>query len=366
MISWNILNAFLGTLVMMLGLPLVHLYLSFCGNVFINTKAYDASAIEYAANIILAPTQYLFCGRQATPTGNADEPYTFSEGFEYKDYWAAKTVTSIAVLPYSITWGIFTKSIAYLLSEETRQRHKKLLFSDAVSNIHLNNDRYSAMGIDLNSKGVLSSDRTIHPRRAEDANALKADKEALQAIITLFEEAQIPYWVDVGTCLGVYRHNGTIPWDNDIDIGILLPDFQNVKRLLQKLDPEKFVIDDWSSRGKPGTYLKVWVKEGASLIDIYHYAIDETNRTLNYFVSPMDNVFLPEGWRIRERKYTKPAPFDMIFPLRRAQLDGIDVYVPNKTKEYLHLRYGENIEPCMVFDPQTNSYEKDLNHPYWQ
>lgn len=366
MITLNFIKASLLTTIMVLGLPVVQLYLSLCDHIFLNTRASDAHPIEQLGNIFLTPTQYLLDGRLATATENPAEPYLFSEAFEYKDYWAVKTLASIAALPYSLTAGVFTKSIAFLVSQETRKRHERIHLSNALSLISLNNDFYRNSGIDLETKEEISSDRIIYPRRPGDENILKEGKEALKAIVTILDKEQVPYWVDVGTCLGVYRHNGVIPWDNDIDIAVLLPDFQNVKRALQQLDSSKFVVQDWSSRGNPNTYLKVWVKESGLLIDIYHYVVDTENGTLNYFLSNEYNIFLTESWRARERKYTSPVPIDMIFPLRKGTLDGIDVYVPNKTKEYLEFRYQGNIDPCMVFNTKTNQYEKDESHPYWQ
>lgn len=49
--------------------------------------------------------------------------------------------------------------------------------------------------------------------------------EMLDVVAKFCEERGINYWVDSGTLLGAIRHKGYIPWDDDIDVGMLRPDY---------------------------------------------------------------------------------------------------------------------------------------------
>lgn len=355
--------------VMHAGLPTVAAYHIVCESAFLNISAEDAQGIEKAANICLTPVQYLLSGNRAevvlsekgVPVGYRLEPL-----FTYNDpmIWV-KTVGAYCALPSSLIIGSVLKGIAYI-SPETRDRHRQIQTCLSTAPIRSQNAFYQSVGINwvpLEEAEVMCP--LGYQRRPGDSEKLKEEKQALQEIVSLLNEKEIVYWLDCGTCLGAYRYGGNIPWDWDIDIAILQPDFDNVRQVLQSLDPKKYVVQDWSSRDKPKTYLKVYVKETDSLIDIYHFRIDSEEQIVQSILSNEGSIFLPESWRIRERRYLAKTPFNFVFPLKKANFDGVEVFVPNKTKEYLEQRYGD-ITPVRIYSEETGEYEKDPNHPYWK
>ena len=53
-------------------------------------------------------------------------------------------------------------------------------------------------------------------------------KEMLKEIIKFFKENNLNYYIWAGSLLGAVRHKGFIPWDDDIDLAMLRPDYDKL------------------------------------------------------------------------------------------------------------------------------------------
>ena len=51
----------------------------------------------------------------------------------------------------------------------------------------------------------------------------------LQALDGVCRKYDIPYFICYGTAIGAIRHQGFIPWDDDIDVGMLRSDYEKLK-----------------------------------------------------------------------------------------------------------------------------------------
>jgi hypothetical protein len=342
-----------------LGVPVVSFFHAMRESYFLNAKIQNSHLLESIGDFFLIPSHYLFAGKEIVIN---DEGIEVVQMFSYDNLHGLKSLASVIALPFSEPFGVAFKGLAYL-TPEVRERHEKIretLHSSFKSNLEM----YAQKGIEK-----FHSDEFIpcqgHKRPSLLTKKQKVEIQALKEVIELLDANQIVYWIDCGTCLGAYRYGGIIPWDWDIDISIFIDDHDNVKKILSQLDPEKYQIQDWSSYSKPKSFLKLYVKETKNFIDIYHYYINEQERKVAYFFTYLESPF-PHSWKKTELKCMKPLKYEEMFPLKKAKFDHLTVWAPNNAVAFLQSKYGENLEPTMVWDEALHDYKKVEDHPYYR
>ena len=74
----------------------------------------------------------------------------------------------------------------------------------------------------------------------------------------LFREYNIKYFLAYGTVLGCIRHNGFIPWDDDIDIFIFGRDLPKIKEIFRSVNTGFLRLDDYdTAKNYPYSFPKI-------------------------------------------------------------------------------------------------------------
>ena len=87
----------------------------------------------------------------------------------------------------------------------------------------------------------------FNPDGSELRNLQLRMLEMLKYIDKICQDNDITYWLSSGTCLGAVRHGGFIPWDDDVDIEMLEPDYKKLCSILRNKTDSPYVLQDYNS-----------------------------------------------------------------------------------------------------------------------
>lgn len=68
--------------------------------------------------------------------------------------------------------------------------------------------------------------------------------DILISVDKICRENKICYWIDFGTLLGAVRHQGFIPWDDDLDIYVIDKDFERFQKLCMEQLPDTMFLQN--------------------------------------------------------------------------------------------------------------------------
>lgn len=218
----------------------------------------------------------------------------------------------------------------------------------------------------------------------------------LKILADICEKNNIQYWLSSGTLLGAIRHQGFIPWDDDVDIVMFKKDYTLLEKILSSMQSETFVLHSMktdieyvkrfakfrkregreASRDRrcgyykwAGTYIDIFVIEKTSYLaallsgSIYKNLVylpsylktKWLRRILTRLIEVLCLVFInpiiyliglinPKG----EYHYILGMgwPWSTFFkkdilPLSKANFEGVEFPVPNNSDAYLSGIYGD-------------------------
>ena len=75
-----------------------------------------------------------------------------------------------------------------------------------------------------------------------------AELQILAEIDRICKKCNIRYFAEWGTLIGAVRHGGFVPWDDDLDIGMLREDYERFKEMAKDELPGEFAIHDYATK----------------------------------------------------------------------------------------------------------------------
>ena len=148
--------------------------------------------------------------------------------------------------------------------------------------------------------------------------------EMLVEFDAICKRHRLRYWLDSGTLLGAVRHQGFIPWDDDIDLSMPLEDYQRFLEIAPNELPEDiFLQTAQTDKGFRFDYIKLRSNK-ASIVEFH-----EKGKQVSYHQGVFVDIF---PMLAIENSEENKQEYDATFEAIRAA-SAVSLHTPNGKDE---------------------------------
>lgn len=250
------------------------------------------------------------------------------------------------------------------------------------------------------------------PPRGQLRELQLANLKILCAVAECCKKHNLRFWLDYGSLLGAVRHQDYIPWDDDIDIGMLREDYDkivdvfnreyadqdleivyhsekigyfNLLKVRHKKIPELFVdifsydlysrkTDSWAEKTRLTKEVCDVVKKccipykGEDKKQFHQNMIDKCFKKIFANGQPAPESEKPDIFAgcefLRDSKYSIFYDYETIFPLQQVEFCGHKFPAPADIDTYLTAIYGDymSIQGLLINNIHTNIKGMPIEH----
>lgn len=222
-----------------------------------------------------------------------------------------------------------------------------------------------------NSNDVLNEKELYFSNMSPAGGRLRLLQMSTVILLKIFDEIckkhDLEYWAIAGTLLGAVRHKGFIPWDDDVDVGMLRSDVYKLKRILKEKYPDiRFEKSVMVNRHDAYRHYKMSLKDqGPVFIDIFVFdmydipveLLEEKIRLYNRKIYRYVDLYK------RENNIGEEGPLN---DTQKADIEDI-LSIFSGDKETLHVidrkSIGYGADTMMPLLTKVNAYEAETIFP---
>lgn len=114
--------------------------------------------------------------------------------------------------------------------------------------------------------------------------------EIMQVIDTICRTHNLTYFAIGGTALGAVRHQGFIPWDDDIDVGMPRKDYEAFLQYAKEELPQNYFMQNFFTEKKSPFYFTKIRKNNTLFVEFYLKDKKDIHQGIFVDIFPFDNV----------------------------------------------------------------------------